>query len=93
MVFLISMLFLLIDAFIWVMIIGIIMSWLIAFNVLDIRNKWVEKLYKFLTAIVDPVLEPIRKVIPPIGGIDISPIVVIILAELLRYLISQLLYI
>lgn len=82
-------LFLLIDIFIWVMIIGIIMSWLIAFNVLNISNKWVEKIYRVINSIVEPVLAPIRKVIPAIGGIDISPIIVIIGAEVLRFALAK----
>lgn len=73
-----------INIYIWIMIIGIIMSWLIAFNVLNGANKFVQKIYQLLNSVIDPVLNPIRKFIPALGGIDISPIVVIIGAQLLQ---------
>lgn len=73
-----------IDIYIWIMIIGIIMGWLIAFNVLNGSNTYVQKAYILINRVIDPVLAPIRKIIPALGGIDISPIVVIIGAQLLQ---------
>ncbi len=68
----------LVDIYIWLMIVGIAMSWLIAFGVLNSDNRVIREIYSFLNRITEPVLAPIRKVIPPIGGIDISPIVILI---------------
>ncbi len=83
----ISILFLLMDIYVWILIIGIAMSWLIAFNVMNPDNPGVRKLYNFFQQLIEPVLEPIRRVIPPIGGIDVSPIVVIIGVQILKRLI------
>lgn len=68
----------LVDIYIWLMIVGIAMSWLMAFGVLNPENRGVREIYNFLMRITEPVLAPVRKVIPPIGGIDISPIVILI---------------
>lgn len=90
---LIDILFMAMDIFVWIMIVAIIMSWLFAFNVLNSNNKFVRDLYAFLNRIIEPVLRPIRKVIPPIGGIDITPIVVIFGFQFLKQIIVRLLFI
>jgi YggT family protein len=69
----------LIDLFIWVIIGSAILSWLIAFNVVNPRNQFVSMVGEFLYRITEPVLRPIRNVLPNLGGIDISPIIVIII--------------
>lgn len=89
---LVYVLFTAMDIYIWIMIIGIAMSWLIAFNVINISNDGVRKLYDFLQRLIEPVLEPVRRVIPAIGGIDISPIIVIIGFQLIQRMIVELLY-
>ena len=53
------------------------MSWLIAFNVLNPRNQLVHTIWDFLYRITEPVLRPIRNMMPNLGGIDISPIIVV----------------
>jgi len=59
----------------WVLIAMIIMSWLIAFNIVNTRNQFVDQIWRALTGLTDPVLRPIRRMLPRFSGIDISPII------------------
>ena len=79
MVPLIGFIVLVIDLYIWVVIAGAILSWLIAFNVVNPRNQFVAMVGEFLYRITEPVLRPIRKLLPNMGGIDISPLIVIVI--------------
>ena len=67
-----------VDLYIWVIIIGAILSWLVAFNIIHTTNQFVYTIIDFLYRITEPALRPIRKVIPSFGGIDVSPIVLIL---------------
>ena len=69
---------------IWIIIIGAIMSWLIVFNVVNLNNKFVYMLYDTINRLTDPLLAPIRRFMPNLGGIDISPIVLILLLMFIR---------
>lgn len=62
----------------WILIIHIVIGWLVAFNVLNMRQPFVAQLYFGLNRLLEPVYAPIRRVIPATGGIDFSPIVVFI---------------
>jgi YggT family protein len=62
----------------WVFLIMIIMSWLINFNVINTRNDFVAAVWRVINAITEPILKPIRKILPPMGGLDLSPIIVFI---------------
>jgi YggT family protein len=73
--------------YMWCLIIMAVMSWMLAFNVLNRGNPTVYRVFDFFERITEPVLMPIRKVIPPIGGIDVSPVILILLIQLLRHLI------
>ena len=68
-----------IDLYIWMVIIGAILSWLVAFNVINTSNQFVYTVLDFLYRITEPALRPIRRFIPNFGGIDISPVVLILL--------------
>ena len=69
-------------------VVSAVMSWLIAFNVINTRNPFVRQVEHFLYAVTRPVLWPIRKVIPSFGGIDISPIIAwLIIQGVILYLI------
>lgn len=70
---------LVLDIFVWLLIASAIMSWLFAFGVVNTRNQFVRIIGDFLYRITEPVLRPVRRMLPNIGGIDISPIVVILL--------------
>ena len=71
----------------WVIVIQAILSWLIAFNVINSYNQFVSRVIEFLWRITEPALRPIRKFVPLIGGVDVSPIVLILLLYFLRDLI------
>ena len=73
----------------WVFLIMIIMSWLISFNVINTRNQFVSNVWRVLNQITDPILRPIRRVIPPMGGLDLSPIIVFIIIFFLQQLIAN----
>ena len=73
----------------WAIIISAIMSWLFAFDVINYRNRFVSQLAMFLDAITAPILAPFRKVIPPLGGLDITPIVAILTLQFLGILFNR----
>ena len=68
---------LLINLYIWVLVIGAILSWLVAFDVINTRNRFVQSVGDFIYKITEPALRPIRRFIPPLGGVDVSPLVLI----------------
>lgn len=68
----------------WVFLIMIIMSWLISFNVINTRNQFVANVWRILNQITEPILRPIRRVVPMIGGLDLSPIIVFLVILFLQ---------
>jgi YggT family protein len=78
-----------ISIYIWVLIASAIFSWLIAFNVLNARNQIVDRIGEVLYRVTEPALRPIRRFVPYIGGIDISPILLILLLIFARNLIYE----
>ncbi|MHB8885671.1 MAG: YggT family protein [Methylovirgula sp.] len=76
----------------YVIIIVAILSWLIAFNVINIYNELVRSIWNALNALTEPLLRPIRQVLPNFGGIDISPVVLILLIFLLEDIITRYIY-
>jgi YggT family protein len=73
----------------WIFLIMIIMSWLISFNVINTRNQFVATVWRGLNQITEPILRPIRRIIPPIGGLDLSPLVVFIVIFFLQSFIGN----
>jgi YggT family protein len=61
----------------WILIIWVVLSWLISFNVVNTRNRFVYLLSDFLYRVTEPALRPIRRILPNFGGIDISPLILI----------------
>jgi YggT family protein len=86
---LLFLIFSIIDLIIFVVIVTAILSWLIAFDVLNVRNPTVNRIIRFLTAVTDPLLAPIRRFMPNLGGIDISPIILLLLLQALKILIER----
>jgi YggT family protein len=84
MVPLIGFLVLVIDLYIWVVIASAILSWLIAFNVVNTSNRFVYSVAETLYRLTEPALRPIRSLIPNLGGIDISPVILILFLLFLR---------
>lgn len=76
----------------FIIILSVIISWLTAFNVINPRHPAAQNLLRILTRITAPVMEPVRRFVPPIGGIDITPIIVILAIELLKQFVYQLFY-
>lgn len=74
--------------YVWALIISAILSLLLAFNVLDSRNRFVWTVADFFYRVTEPVLRPIRRRLPSLGGVDLSPLVVIILLQALRILLA-----
>ncbi len=68
----------LIQLVIFAMVINAVLSWLIVFDVVNMRNRFIYQISRFLDAVTRPVMRPVQKIIPPFGGVDISPIIVII---------------
>jgi YggT family protein len=73
--------------YIYVIIAAAVLSWLIAFNVVNTRNQAVAMIGDFLFRITEPALRPIRNMLPNLGGIDISPIILILLIILIENII------
>jgi YggT family protein len=65
------------DIYLWLIIASVMVSWLVVFGVLNTRNKWVYKFCALLNRVTNPGMEQLRRVIPPIGGMDLSPMVMI----------------
>src|SRR3954468_21415664 len=72
----------------WIVIAAVIVSWLTAFNVINQYNNFVRTVLRILITLTEPVFRQIRRVIPPIGGLDLSPIVVFVIFCFLQYTIQ-----
>jgi YggT family protein len=77
----------LITLYIYIIIASAIMSWLIAFNVINPYNQFVRSLWQALNAVTEPALRPIRRFMPDLGGIDISPVVLILFCGFLQVVV------
>ncbi|MGO9388852.1 YggT family protein [Rhodoblastus sp.] len=73
-----------IDLYWWVIIVMALMSWLLAFDVINMRNDLVRSVWNGVNSLTEPALRPIRRFIPPIGGMDISPIVLLLLLSFIQ---------
>ena len=78
-----------IELFIWAIILSALISWLIGFNILNINNKLIYIMADFLNRLTEPFLSPIRRILPYLGGIDVSPIVLILLLIFLKDLVNN----
>ena len=74
----------------WAVIIVAVMSWLISFNVINIHNNMVRSVWNGLEAITEPALRQIRRFLPNLGGIDISPIVLLLIVQFIQDLLREL---
>jgi len=76
----------------WVLLIMIIMSWLISFNVINTRNQFVEAVWRVLNQLTEPVLRPLRRVLPNFSGLDLSPLVAFLIIFFIQSLIGYYVY-
>ena len=79
---------LLLDVLKWIVIVQAIFSWLVAFNVINLQNRFVRQVLQGLERILEPVYRPIRRILPDFGGIDMSPMVVLLVILLIQNLIT-----
>ena len=82
----------LLSLLIWAIIISAIISWLVAFDVINLRNRIVHSITRFLDAVTRPVLRPFQRIIPPLGGVDITPILAILILQGLRIYILPMIF-
>jgi YggT family protein len=73
----------------YVIIIVAVMSWLIAFNVINIHNNFVRSLWNAMNGLTEPLLRPIRQFLPNLGGLDISPVVLLLIIQFFEYFIQN----
>jgi YggT family protein len=73
----------------WILIASAIISWLVAFNVINTRNEFVRAVWDFLYRVTEPALRPIRRMLPNLGGIDISPIILLLIIFFLQSVIAR----
>ena len=78
--------------FFWIIIAQVVLSWLIAFGVVNLNNENAKNAVNLLNKITDPVYKPLRKIIPSIGGIDVTPIAIIFGIQILQRIISGIFY-
>lgn len=88
----INLLLTVIDIYSYLVIASAIMSWLVAFNVINPRNDIVRAIGNFLYQITEPALRPIRNILPNLGGVDISPVILLLLLWFVSSLIREYAY-
>jgi len=72
--------------YIWIVIASAVLSWLVAFNVVNTRNRFVYVVGDALYRLTEPVLRPIRRIVPSVGGLDLTPVILILLLAFARRL-------
>ncbi|MGX5733750.1 YggT family protein [Bosea thiooxidans] len=78
--------------YVWVLIASAVLSWLIAFNVINTRNQFVSTVWDVLYRMTEPVLRPIRERLPNLGGLDISPIILLLIIYFIQSVIIRYIY-
>ena len=76
-----------VSIYIYILIATAVLSWLISFNVINVKSRPVYVVMSFLYRITEPVLRPLRRIIPSIGGIDITPVIVILILHFVRQVV------
>ncbi len=81
-----------IDIYVWLLIIWVVLSWLTSFNVVNTRNRFVYLVGDFLHRITQPALRPIRRFMPKLGGLDLSPVILILLLVFAQNVLTRLMF-
>ena len=89
---LLDVILLALELYTWVIVAVAVLSWLLAFNVINGRNDFVRQVWNGLNAITEPLLRPIRRFLPAMGGLDISPVILLLLLYFVRQVIAYNLY-
>lgn len=74
----------LLGLYVFILLTTVVVSWLVAFDVINVRNNFVRSLVHALSALTDPVLTPLRRFIPPLGGLDLTFLVLLLVIQLVR---------
>jgi len=82
----------LLNFYMWIVIAAVILSWLIAFNVINTRNQFVAMVADVLNRLTEPVFRPIRQLMPNLGGIDFSPLIVLLIIYIIERIIQLYIY-
>jgi len=88
----VDLLLLILQLYSWVVIAAVIASWLIQFNAINAHNPVVRQILEFLYALTEPVFQQVRRILPAISGIDLSPLIVLLAIFFLQRLLIQSLY-
>jgi YggT family protein len=78
----------LLQMLIYVILVQVVLSWLVVFNVINVHNRFVRSVLRTIDAILDPLLRPIRRVLPDLGGIDLSPMLLVLAIILVQRLLN-----
>jgi YggT family protein len=89
---LLDVVLLVLHLYVWILIVAAVFSWLVAFNVVNMRNQAVGMIGDFLFRVTEPVLRPIRGFMPSLGGIDISPVILILIIFFIESVIVKYIY-
>jgi YggT family protein len=85
-----ELMYTLLRMYVWVLIVGAVLSWLVAFNIINARNRFVQVVGDFIYRITEPLLKPIRRLLPHMGGMDLSPLVLILIIWFIQSFIRKL---
>jgi YggT family protein len=77
-----------IDLYFWIILATVVLSWLVAFNVINASNPYVRQIGYALRRLTEPLLGPIRRMLPDLGSVDVSPIVLLLILQVARYFIE-----
>ena len=83
---------LILNLYTWVIIISAVLSWMLAFNMLNFQNQFVRSVWTALNAVTEPLLRPIRRIMPNLGAVDISPVILLLAIFLLERIIVYYIY-
>ncbi|HVZ51132.1 MAG TPA: YggT family protein [Pseudolabrys sp.] len=89
---LLDIVLLILQIYIWLLIAAAVLSWLVAFNVVNTRNQVVHMIGDLLYRLTEPLLRPIRNLLPNLGGIDVSPVILILIILFLENVIIRYIY-
>ncbi len=84
----VSLIVTLLDIYTWIVLAAVVMSWLVSFGVINTYNQFARSIVRFLDAMTEPLFRQVRRVIPSIGGLDISPLIVLIGVVFLQNLVQ-----
>ncbi len=73
----------------WVVIISIIISWLVAFGIINTYNEFTRSVIQFLSAVTEPMYRPIRNYVPPVSGVDLAPLILLIFITFLQWVVIR----